>query len=271
MNTTKRVEQASVHTNYGSYYYSPTDTFESVAKIYNISAKTLAQMNNISGTIPKYIKDAKQLKGKNYVSVPLIGNGGEQNSPLYYYYTPLTSKGVTGYAKQSSKLGGSYNLTNKTDSPVRIIVNGIVLNIPCYPTSISDSVSANFSSESLFTSTEPYVVFSNSGPRSVSVSFRFHREMRGIDYDTYIDTIIYTLQAACYPVNDGAMAVPVRLIIANEINIMGVLSGGVSTSYEPPIIDGKYNIVNISFTIQEVYGSNISYASKRSMGGKVGR
>ena len=272
MNIAQITETTSGPTEYGSYTWSSTDTFQFVANKYNTDIKMLAKLNNIKGTIPTYIRDCKAMQNRNYIIVPITGNGGKVETPYYYYYEPVyVTATPLDYAQQSSKLKGSYIQVSGGESPVMLTINGTVLHIPCYPKSISDSLTNNYSSESLFTSTEPYLVYSNSGPRTVNVSFQLHREMRGIDHDDYIDTIINTLQASCYPINDGSMAVEAILRVANEIYIRGVITGGIQFSYSPPIIDGKYNVIDFSFTIQEVYGENISYATKLSMGGKVKR
>jgi len=262
MDTIRRVEESFAQLNYAMYKFKPTDTFESVGNIYGVSPQTLARMNNITGNLPKYIKDAPTLRGKTYIQVPLVGNGGEMSTPMYYYYEVLNSSGFNEYTISSSKLTG-------TGGNVNITINGVSYDIPCYPKSVSDSYNINHSSESLFTSTEPYVVYNNSGPRQVSVSFTFHREMRGIDNDKYMDELVRAIQAACYPVDDGTTTVETILTIGNDIYIRGIITGGVPVNYSGPIIDGKYNVVDISFTVQEIYGNNISYNSKKNMGGWV--
>jgi len=267
MATTPRVEQSYTQPKYGAYYFTLTDTFEGVAALYNVPVETLARMNNVKGNIPHYIYQAfttnndKSKISKSYISIPIVGNGGETNAPLYYYYEAMNLK-PTEYAIQSATLQG-------TGGSVTLTINGIQLKLPCYPKSISDSTNANYTSDSLFTSTEPYVVYNNSGPRNVSVSFQFHREMQGLDHDPEIDNIVNTIQAACYPINDGSMGVETILEVGKEIYIRGVITGGVSVSYSGPIIDGKYNVIDLSFTIQEVYGNNISFGTKRNFGSIV--
>lgn len=248
--------------NYATYTFSATDTFEGVAHKYNIPVETLASANNIYGNIPKYISNAPQLANSSTIIIPLVGNGGSTVTSATYQTVGMLDVSSSSYALSSSKLTGS-------GGSVILIINGEVLYMPCYPKSISDSLSVQHGSQSLFTSTEPYVVYNSSGPRTVSVSFQFHREMRGYDNDTYIDNIIDTIEAACYPLNDGTMSVETRLIIGKDISIRGVITGGVSVSYSGPIIDGKYNVIDINFTIQEVYGANISYGVKKSFGGRV--
>ena len=247
---------------YATYTFSLNDTFENVASRYNVSVQTLANINNITGNIPKYISDVPQLANSSTILVPLIGNGGSTTTPQYYSSSNVLRYTENSYTINSASLTGS-------GGAVILIINGEVLNMPCYPKNLSDSVNSSFSSDSLFTSTEPYVVFSNSGPRQVSVSFQLHREMRGYDNDTYIDNIVNTIQAACYPISDGVMGVEVRLIIGKDIYIRGIINGSVNISYSGPIIDGKYNIVDIGFSIQEVYGLNMSYYDKKRLGGRV--
>jgi LysM repeat protein len=256
MDITERLTASYAQTKYAQYKFSSLDTFTEIASRYNTTVKTLADINNITGNIPKYIKDVAKLAKQGVILVPLLGNGGSQSTPAYYYkYDAINLGAVTWYASSSSTLAGS-------GGAVSIIVNGAGYAIPCYPTSLSDSYSVSFNSSNMFTSTEPYFVFHNSGPRSVSVNFQFHREMRGIDNDGYIDSIISAVEAACYPVNDGWMGSEIILIVGAEIYIRGILGGNVGVSYSGPIIDGRHNVIDLSFSINEVTGENLSFAGK---------
>lgn len=260
MDITERVTASYGQTNYSYYTFTPTDTYEFVAREFSTTTAMIAKINNITENLPKYIKDTKQLKGKNKILVPLIGNGGTWTTPQYYYTVDRKeSANVTGYAASSSTLYGS-------GGGVTLIVNGMGFAIPCYPKSLSDSVGVTFNSGQLFTSTEPYFVFHHSGPRTVSVAFQLHREMRGIDNDGYIDSIASVLKAACYPVHDGWMGSEVILIVGSDIYIRGIISGSVSVSYSGPIIDGKYNVIDISFSIDEVQGGTLDFGTKFGMG-----
>ncbi len=263
MATTTQQTTSYTPSEYANYVFSSSDTFESVAAKFNTTASNLAKINNITGNLPKYISDVPALQSSSSIRVPLLGNGGTSSTPNYYYYENRPTTTASGYALSSSELTGS-------GGSVILIIGGNVLNMPCYPKSLSDSVSSNYSTDTLFTATEPYAVYNNAGPRRVNVSFQLHREMRGYDNDSYIDTIVNTIQAACYPINDGTMGVEVKLSVGSHFYIRGIINGGVSITPSGPIIDGKYNVIDISFEITEITGNNMSFATKRSRGTLVG-
>jgi hypothetical protein len=248
---------------YGNYIFTASDTFASVASKFNTTPQVLAQINNITGSLPTHISDVPQLQSASSIRVPMTGNGGSQGTPNYYYYERMPTGTPTSYATQSAGLTG-------TGGSVILVIGGYTLYMPCYPKSLSDTASASYSQDSLFTSTEPYVVYSHGGPREVSVSFQLHREMRGYDNDAYIDTIVNTIQAACYPSNGNTIAVQSTLAVGNQFYIRGVINGGVTITPSGPIIDGKYNIYDISFSILEITGNNMTFGTKRSAGTRVG-
>ena len=260
MATTEKVTASFTRIKYANYAFTASDTFVAVADKFSTTVPTLAKINNLTGSLPKYIKDAKQLKNASFILVPLLNNGGNWTTPNYYYQLDKKeSLYPTDYASLSSTLQGS-------GGGVVIMVNGNAFAIPCYPKSVSDSLQVQFNSDSLFTSTEPYFVFHHSGPRTIQVGFQFHREMRGIDNDGYIDTIVNALKASVYPVNDGWMGSEIILIVGNDVYIRGIISGSVGVSYSGPIIDGKYNVIDVNFSIEEVQGGTLDYATKFGIG-----
>ena len=140
--------------------------------------------------------------------------------------------------------------------------------IPSYPDSITDSLSASFSSETPMLRTSPIFSYTKSGPRSMNVSITLFRDMMSqintgksnltLEIgDDYVDTIIKQLQAIALPryASANKMVDPplVAVRFGNEIFIKGIVSGGVTTSFQKPIIKGdKYEQVTITFEIQEV-------------------
>ena len=144
--------------------------------------------------------------------------------------------------------------------------------IPTYPEHLDDTSNVVFTPSTILARSAPIFSYSNSGPRSVGFSFKFHREMmKEINYrksnakvtltDDYIDILIKYLQAAAYPKYSSTekMVDPPLLTvrIGDEIYIKGVVSGNVTTSYDLPIIvdennNDKYAVVTVGFSIQEV-------------------
>ena len=230
--------------------------FADIAYLYNINVATLAQCNNCYNNIPIYAQENTNIKKQGYVNVPIPNNGNIDNSSNTGWY--VKSVEDNHYTKQSSLLTG-------TGSDVILIINDNVINMPCYPTTISDSLSVDYTSNAIPYRTEPYLNYSNSGPRTVSVSFNLHREMTESD-GSDIDTIINTIQAASYPKTGNSNAISTSLKIGNHIYIRGVITGGINTSYSGPIIDGKYNVCDISFSITEVTGDMIYFNNKLKKG-----
>ena len=75
--------------------------------------------------------------------------------------------------------------------------------------------------------------------------------------DDYVDTLVKQIQACSVPMyaSSQKMVDPplVALRIGNEIFIKGVVTSGVSITYETPILQGdKYAQATISFTVSEV-------------------
>ena len=140
--------------------------------------------------------------------------------------------------------------------------------LPCYPETISDSMSSTFSPSTALGRTAPIYTYSNSGPRTVQVSFKVHRDQMndvnlgvsnselGIGED-YVDNLINALRAACLPkynVSNRAIEPPlVAMKLGQEVFIKGVLTGGGGFTYGGVILENeKYSEVSFSLTIAEI-------------------
>lgn len=139
--------------------------------------------------------------------------------------------------------------------------------LPSYPESITDSLSSEFASDSPLSRSAPIFSYKSSGPRTVQVTLKFHREMMTqINYgisnlnvelgDDYVDTLISQLQAVALPSYKQAskMVEPPQVAIrfGNDIFIKGVVVGGITLTYGLPILENnKYAIVDVSFTVTE--------------------
>ena len=140
--------------------------------------------------------------------------------------------------------------------------------LPVWPESIQDSLSSTFAQSTPLSRSAPIFSFSNSGPRSMQINLKLHRDMmQMVNYnrsnlnvelgDDYTDTIVKTLQACALPnyKNASKMVDPplVAIRFGNDIFIKGIINGGVTVSYGLPILsNNKYANVEISFTIYEV-------------------
>jgi hypothetical protein len=158
------------------------------------------------------------------------------------------------------------------------------LIIPTYPDTISDSMQSTFGSTNALSRSAPVFSFSNSGPRIVRINLPLHRDILdnvninisnlkvGQDVlpsvggianlnDDYLDTLIKRLQSIALPryLAGSKTVVPpmVAVRFGDEIFIKGVVTGGVSVTYNKPIIivngrESKYSLVTVAFDVSEV-------------------
>lgn len=140
--------------------------------------------------------------------------------------------------------------------------------LPAPPEHVSDALSTTFSSTNILMRTAPIFSYSYSGPRTINVNISLRRDMfeelnTGVSDlnveigDDYVDTIIKCLQAAALPryAVESKMVNPpmVAVRFGNDIFIKGVVNGGVTVSYDLPMLDnGKYATVEIQFSVSEV-------------------
>jgi hypothetical protein len=163
------------------------------------------------------------------------------------------------------------------DNYIYLYHTDTLIIVPSYSaSSINDTISVQFTSTQPLSRSAPIYSYTGSGPRSLQVSFDLHRDMmeqinlqntktvlkNKLDGD-YVDRMIKEVQAAALPSYASAqkMVNPpvVALRLGDEIFIKGVVSGGVSVSYEPPLLapkyeggPSKYATVKIGFTINEI-------------------
>ncbi len=146
--------------------------------------------------------------------------------------------------------------------------NGEYFILPNFPDSIQDSMGSTFGQTSALSRSAPVFTYSNSGPRQMQVTLNLHRDlMESVNAgvatvevelgDDYIDTLIKKLQAIAVPkynLNNKLVEPPlVAIRFSNEVFIKGVVSGGVTVTYNKPILDGgKYVNVTVAFQIYEV-------------------
>jgi hypothetical protein len=169
--------------------------------------------------------------------------------------------------------------SGKNSKPFTMIYNYIYMYhlnefiiLPTYPEQVNDTSTVNFTPNTPLARSAPIYSYSNSGPRQVGFTFKFHREMmKQINYkksnasvtidDDYVDLIVRYLQAAAYPkYGDTEKLVDPPLVavrLGDDIYIKGIVSGSVQITYDLPIItdengNDKYAIVTIGFTINEV-------------------
>ena len=137
--------------------------------------------------------------------------------------------------------------------------------LPGYPNEVSDSMQSNFSPTNALGRSAPVYTFSNSGPRTISISLEFHRDMFEEmpsnvvpnDDEDKAESFIHAIQAIAVPkynLSNKAIEPPlVAIRLGREVFIKGIVSGGVTVTYKKPIlVNEKYAIISINFTVSEV-------------------
>lgn len=147
--------------------------------------------------------------------------------------------------------------------------------IPEYPDSINDNLGSTFATTTALSRSAPVFSYSNSGPRTVSISLKLHRDLMNdlntnvsnlksdvVDFtgDDYIDTLIKYLQSVALPkyknYSTGQKSVippMVAVRFGDDIFVKGVVNSGIQVQYEKPILwNNKYALVTVGFTISEV-------------------
>lgn len=146
--------------------------------------------------------------------------------------------------------------------------SGEYLILPNFPDSIQDSMQSDFSSTNALSRSAPVYTYVNSGPRQMQITLNLHRDLmdsvnQGVATvevelgDDYIDTLIKKLQAIALPkynLNNKLVEPPlVAIRFSNEVFIKGVVTGGVTVTYNKPLLNGgKYANVTVSFQVYEV-------------------
>lgn len=151
--------------------------------------------------------------------------------------------------------------------------------LPQYPETLNDQLDSNFNSQNSLSRTAPVYSYNNSGPRTVQITLKLHRDMMNnfnldgarikynasggligttIDKDDYVDLLAKKLQAIALPrykTSEKLVNPPMVAVRFGEtLFIKGVVaSGGVNVTYGLPLLsNNKYAEVSITFTVSEI-------------------
>ena len=203
-----------------------------------------------------------QLQQNNYIDPGLFAEYSTSASSRYF---SVTSTGGT--------LDG--NLSEWFVIPwgavcLRSSIDLDLLYFPVYPEELDDGVTANYEDmpEMLY-QYEPWKVYKSSGPREMTFTFKFHRDMWTGDHrDGNANALIRSCEANCYPKYDGSIVnVPiVTLYIEGENYITGVMTNCKKHWSGPIGLDGFYLVCELSFTIVEVSPEALNYDSVKEKG-----
>jgi hypothetical protein len=142
-----------------------------------------------------------------------------------------------------------------------------MLYFPVYPNDFDDGVNANYEEmgEMLY-QYEPWKVYKSSGPREMSFTFEFHRDMWTGDHrDGNANDLIRGCEANCFPEYDGSLVnVPlVSLYIHGQNYITGVMTTCKASWGKPIGLDGFPLKCELSFSITEVSPMALDYSTVR--------
>lgn len=139
------------------------------------------------------------------------------------------------------------------------------MDFPCYPEVSGDHRNANYTTmPDLLYQYEPWYIYESSGPRQVTYTFHFHRDMWDGNHNTGgANRLIRFCQANCFPRYNGSSVntSTVALYIEGKCAIHGIITN-VSTDWSGPIgHDGWYLECRLSLSITEVANKPLNYDS----------
>ena len=137
--------------------------------------------------------------------------------------------------------------------------------LPGYPETVTDSMESSFQANTALGRSAPVYTYGHSGPRTVNITLRFHRDMfeemptnvvpkAG---DDKAESFIHALQAIAVPkynLSNKAIEPPIVAVrLGREVFIKGVVTSNISVTFGKPIlVNEKYATMEVSFTISEV-------------------
>lgn len=137
--------------------------------------------------------------------------------------------------------------------------------LPGYPDEVTDQMESTYQATTALGRSAPVYTFSSSGPRTINISLNFHRDMFEEmpsnvvprDGEDKAESFIHALQAIAVPkynLSNKAIEPPlVAVRLGREVFIKGVVTSGISITYGKPIlVNEKYAVIKISFTVSEV-------------------
>lgn len=141
-------------------------------------------------------------------------------------------------------------------------LSGSSVDFPCYPEGVSDMIRAQYDQmPNMLYQYEPWVVYTNSGPRQNTYTFKIHRDMWDDHNNGKANALIRFCQAQCYPQYNGSAVhtSTVTLYIGGAAIIKGIVTD-VTTDWSGPLGHDKFYLYcELAITIQEVADSALNY------------
>ena len=238
------------------YEYSPTATFEDISVYFDVPLSEIYRVNNIPDPYPlstDVVADTENETGlSGIIKVPMIQNGNESvENDSIDTYAELTEIGTT---IPGSGFDASFKIGYASQYKCWIQIEGDTYYFPCYPETYSDSRSAHFTQQTPLGRSEPFQIYQNSGPRVVNASFQMHVEMT---HATPIRDLVAAVQSAEYPLGlSRSDTIVPRVIfkIGDSCYIEGIIADQVTADWSGPLIDNRYVMVTLSFSVTECTG-----------------
>lgn len=263
-----------------------SDIFEKACLSTNKEWQVISKLATFSG----YLKIPEKIAGDIPLNASIIGNGvpvsgsvynsvmdslkntGEVDVSVFSTYDGLSVNNMSRYTAANADYG-----RNAVNTWFKIPFHEITLysnlmdgsvDIPAYPDSISDGVSASYDTMSdLLYQYEPWLYYSHSGPRELTFTFELHRDMwTGDRKDGLANEMIRFCEANCYADYKGAIVnTPiVTLYIHGSAFITGVMTS-CKTNWNGPLgDDGWYLCFTLEFTIKEVSKMRLNMEAQRN-------
>lgn len=137
------------------------------------------------------------------------------------------------------------------------------VDLPCYPDELSDSVSSNWSDQSILGMSSPISSYTGTGYRSVSFSFTLHREM-GDHFNSpskknnkNIENILRIIRGCVYPnYNTSGVKPTLTTFVFGNFRAHGIVRS-ISYTWKKPIINGNYQVADIQVQMDDIPDSII--------------
>lgn len=141
-------------------------------------------------------------------------------------------------------------------------------DFPVYPEEVADGVKANYQTmPEIIYQYEPWQLYTSSGPRSNSYTFKMHRDMWTGDHrDGKCNELIRFCMANCYPEYNGSAvnSSTVSLYMNGQLLIQGVLTD-VSVTWDGPLgLDSYYLVCTVRLNIIEVSPQPLDFWTMRA-------
>lgn len=256
-----------------------SDIFEYAALMDDIGWKILSACNTLPEMmrVPDSIRlqDSTEVMG-NGESVPsgiynkvmqFFKNGQEVNPSVFNEYSVATTPGAFDATVSTGSSGGTevfqWFKIPWGEVTLHSSIDDSRIDFPVYPEELGDGVKANYTTmpEMLY-QYEPWQIYQSSGPREMSFSFHFHRDMWTGDHrDGKANELIRACEANCYPEYKGSAVNSsiVTLYIHGNPIISGIMTS-VTPHWSGPLgLDGFYLECKLDISITEVSETKLDF------------